>query len=53
MQKLQKLCKALGWEYGPLKFHKRSTKSGDAKEAGKTKEAAWDAKFAEYAAQFP
>ncbi|MER1873644.1 transketolase [Proteus mirabilis] len=45
--------KALGWEYGPFEIPQEIYKEWDAKEAGKAKEAACDAKFAEYAAQFP
>ncbi|KZE59421.1 transketolase [Proteus mirabilis] len=45
--------KALGWEYGPFEIPQEIYKEWDAKEAGKAKEVAWDAKFAEYAAQFP
>ncbi len=45
--------KALGWEYGPFEIPQEIYKEWDAKEAGKAKEAAWDAKFAEYVAQFP
>lgn len=45
--------KALGWEYGPFEIPQEIYKEWDAKEAGKAKEAAWDAKFAEYAAPFP
>ncbi|MBG6028561.1 transketolase [Proteus columbae] len=45
--------KALGWEYGPFEIPQEIYKEWDAKEAGKAKEASWDAKFAAYAAQFP
>ncbi|MEQ5095462.1 transketolase [Proteus terrae] len=45
--------KALGWEYGAFEIPQEIYKEWDAKEAGKAKEAAWDAKFAAYAAQFP
>lgn len=45
--------KALGWEYGTFEIPQEIYKEWDAKEAGKAKEAVWDAKFAAYAAQFP
>ncbi|WP_100159330.1 transketolase [Proteus columbae] len=45
--------KALGWEYGAFEIPQEIYKEWDAKEAGKAKEAAWDAKFAAYAEQFP
>ncbi|HCN41781.1 MAG TPA: transketolase [Proteus vulgaris] len=45
--------KALGWEYGAFEIPQEIYKEWDAKEAGKVKEAAWDTKFAAYAAQFP
>ncbi|MBI6510646.1 transketolase [Proteus sp. PR00174] len=45
--------KALGWEYGAFEIPQEIYKEWDAKEAGKAKEAAWDTKFAAYAAQFP
>lgn len=45
--------KALGWEYGAFEIPQEIYKEWDAKEAGKAKEAAWDAKFTAYAAQFP
>lgn len=45
--------KALGWEYGAFEIPQEIYKEWDAKETGKAKEAAWDAKFAAYAAQFP
>ena len=45
--------KKLGWEYGAFEIPQEIYHEWDAKQAGKAKEAAWDEKFAAYAAQFP
>jgi len=44
---------ALGWNYPPFEIPQDIYAAWDAKPAGKTKEAAWDAKFAAYASAFP
>jgi transketolase len=43
----------LGWEHGPFEIPADVYGEWDAKEAGKAKEAAWDEKFAAYAAAYP
>ncbi|WP_306331789.1 transketolase [Vibrio injensis] len=43
----------LGWQYGPFEIPADIYAQWDAKEAGQAKEAAWDEKFAAYAAQYP
>ena len=43
----------LGWEYGPFEIPSDIYAEWDAKEAGAAKEAAWDQKFAAYAAAYP
>ncbi|HIF9240507.1 TPA: transketolase [Photobacterium damselae] len=43
----------LGWEHGPFEIPADIYAQWDAKEAGSTKEVAWDEKFAAYAAQYP
>ncbi|MEI8631945.1 transketolase [Vibrio sp. PP-XX7] len=45
--------KALGWEYGPFEIPADIYAAWDAKEAGAAKEAAWNDKFAAYAAAYP
>ncbi|PXA72978.1 transketolase [Vibrio sp. 11986-1-5] len=43
----------LGWEHGPFEIPADIYAAWDAKEAGQAKEAAWDEKFAAYAAEYP
>ncbi|EAS66634.1 transketolase [Photobacterium angustum] len=43
----------LGWTYGAFEIPAEIYAEWDAKEAGKVKEAAWDEKFAAYAAAYP
>ncbi|WP_217520338.1 transketolase [Vibrio metschnikovii] len=43
----------LGWQYGPFEIPADIYAQWDAKEAGQAKEAAWDEKFAAYAAEYP
>ncbi|MBY7877846.1 transketolase, partial [Vibrio fluvialis] len=43
----------LGWEYAPFEIPADIYAEWDAKEAGAAKEAAWDEKFAAYAADYP
>ncbi|WP_165314050.1 transketolase [Vibrio ziniensis] len=43
----------LGWEYAPFEIPADIYAQWDAKEAGAAKEAAWDQKFAAYAAAYP
>ncbi|MFB9190539.1 transketolase C-terminal domain-containing protein, partial [Vibrio ostreicida] len=43
----------LGWEHGPFEIPADVYAQWDAKEAGAAKEAAWDEKFAAYAAAYP
>ncbi|WP_284204933.1 transketolase [Psychromonas marina] len=43
----------LGWEHGPFEIPSEVYAQWDAKQAGAAKEAAWDEKFAAYAAQYP
>ncbi|WP_039859718.1 transketolase [Photobacterium sp. SKA34] len=43
----------LGWTYGSFEIPAEIYAEWDAKEAGKVKEAAWDEKFAAYAAAYP
>ncbi|MBM7037931.1 transketolase [Vibrio ulleungensis] len=43
----------LGWEHGPFEIPADVYGEWDAKESGKAKEAAWDEKFAAYAAAYP
>ncbi|ELP3312762.1 transketolase, partial [Vibrio fluvialis] len=43
----------LGWEYAPFEIPADIYAEWDAKEAGAAKEAAWDEKFAAYAAAYP
>ena len=43
----------LGWQYGPFEIPADIYAQWDAKEAGQTKEAAWDEKFAAYAKAYP
>ncbi|MCG3863538.1 MULTISPECIES: transketolase [unclassified Photobacterium] len=43
----------LGWTYGAFEIPAEIYAEWDAKEAGKAKEAAWDEKFAAYAAAYP
>ncbi|WP_305419434.1 transketolase [Photobacterium leiognathi] len=43
----------LGWTYGAFEIPAEIYAEWDAKEAGKVKEAAWDEKFAAYAADHP
>jgi transketolase len=45
--------KELGWEYGPFEIPTDIYAQWDAKEAGATKEAAWNEKFAAYEAAYP
>ncbi len=45
--------KQLGWNYPPFEIPQDIYAQWDAKQAGKAKEAAWDAKFAAYAQAFP
>ncbi|GLO59878.1 transketolase 2 [Vibrio sp. MACH09] len=45
--------KELGWEHGPFEIPSEIYAEWDAKEAGATKEAAWDEKFAAYEAAYP
>ncbi|NOH73467.1 transketolase, partial [Vibrio pectenicida] len=45
--------KQLGWEHGPFEIPADVYAQWDAKEAGAAKEAAWNDKFAAYAAAFP
>ncbi|MDO6410143.1 transketolase, partial [Pantoea phytobeneficialis] len=45
--------KQLGWDYAPFEIPADIYAQWDAKEAGKAKEAAWDEKFAAYAAAHP
>ncbi|MEF1204080.1 transketolase [Photobacterium damselae] len=45
--------KELGWEYGPFEIPQDVYAQWDAKEAGATKEAAWNEKFAAYEAAYP
>ena len=45
--------KFLGWNHGPFEIPSDVYAEWDAKEAGKAKEAAWDDKFAAYAAAYP
>ncbi|MEZ9698231.1 transketolase [Vibrio sp. 10N.261.46.E12] len=44
---------ALGWEHGPFEIPADIAAEWNAKEAGATKEAAWNAKFDAYAAAYP
>ncbi|NAW63476.1 transketolase [Vibrio sp. V31_P5A7T61] len=43
----------LGWQYAPFEIPADIYAQWDAKEAGQAKEAAWDEKFAAYAAEYP
>ncbi|MCQ4346446.1 transketolase [Pseudomonas stutzeri] len=43
----------LGWEHGPFEIPADIYAEWDAKEAGAAREAAWNEKFAAYAAEFP
>ncbi|MCX9462487.1 transketolase [Vibrio cholerae] len=43
----------LGWEYAPFEIPADIYAAWDAKQAGASKEAAWDEKFAAYAAAYP
>ena len=43
----------LGWEHGPFEIPADIYAQWDGKEAGSAKEAAWDKKFAAYAAAYP
>ncbi|WP_176467571.1 transketolase [Vibrio metoecus] len=43
----------LGWEYAPFEIPADIYAEWDAKQAGASKEAAWDEKFAAYAAAYP
>ncbi|MEG2831074.1 MAG: transketolase, partial [Edwardsiella sp. (in: enterobacteria)] len=43
----------LGWNYPPFVIPQEIYAEWDAKEAGKAKEQAWDARFAAYQAAFP
>ncbi|NIY94648.1 transketolase, partial [Vibrio diazotrophicus] len=43
----------LGWEYAPFEIPADIYANWDAKEAGAAKEAAWEQKFAAYAAAYP
>ncbi|MGF1873759.1 transketolase, partial [Photobacterium frigidiphilum] len=43
----------LGWNHGPFEIPTDIATEWDAKEAGSTKESAWDEKFAAYAAAHP
>ncbi|WP_354623116.1 transketolase [Psychromonas sp. MME2] len=43
----------LDWQHGPFEIPADIYSKWDAKEAGKTKETAWDEKFAAYQAQYP
>ncbi|PSU38083.1 transketolase, partial [Photobacterium frigidiphilum] len=43
----------LGWNHGPFEIPTDIAAEWDAKEAGSTKESAWDEKFAAYAAAHP
>ncbi|MDB1126067.1 transketolase [Vibrio algarum] len=45
--------KALGWEYGPFEIPSEIYAQWSAKEAGATKEATWNEKFAAYEAAYP
>ena len=45
--------KNLGWDYAPFEIPADVYAGWDAKEAGKTAEAAWDEKFAAYTKAFP
>ncbi|WP_337969443.1 transketolase [Vibrio pectenicida] len=45
--------KQLGWQHGPFEIPADVYAQWDAKEAGAAKEAAWNDKFAAYAAAFP
>ena len=45
--------KELGWEHGPFEIPSEIYAEWTAKEAGATKEAAWDEKFAAYEAAYP
>ncbi|NRB69900.1 MAG: transketolase [Vibrio sp.] len=45
--------KQLGWEFGPFEIPADVYAEWDAKEAGAAKEAAWNAKFDAYAAEYP
>ncbi|WP_416777719.1 transketolase [Xenorhabdus budapestensis] len=45
--------KALGWEYPAFEIPQDIYAEWDAKEAGKAKESAWDAKFTAYAEAYP
>ncbi|QTL40776.1 transketolase [Xenorhabdus budapestensis] len=45
--------KALGWEYPAFEIPQDIYAEWDAKEAGKAKESAWDAKFTVYAEVYP
>lgn len=52
-QEIEATRKQLGWEYGPFEIPAEIYAEWDAKEAGATKEAAWDKKFAAYEAAYP
>ncbi|MBC3617666.1 transketolase [Vibrio metschnikovii] len=43
----------LGWQYAPFEIPADIYAQWDAKEVGQAKEAAWDEKFAAYAAEYP
>ena len=43
----------LGWEHGPFEIPAHIYAEWDAKEAGAAREAAWNERFAAYAAEFP
>ena len=43
----------LGWNHGPFEIPANVYAEWDAKDAGATKESAWDEKFAAYAAAYP
>ena len=52
-EEIQAARKFLGWKFGPFEIPADIYEKWDAKQAGASKEATWDAKFAAYAEAYP